>query len=77
MLILFDAIAGEGPGGEFFAWIQAEVMGEEYEKNDRGKPIWPLFATEPLSWEAQDSILMNMREEDANVTNITTYFVVE
>lgn len=73
----FDAVVGEGPGGEFFALLMVEVAGEEYEKNDRGSPMFPLFAMEPLSWEMEDSILMDLSEGDACVTNITTYFVYE
>ena len=73
----FDAVAGEGPGGEFYSVLMVEVQGEKYEKNDRGMPIWPLFATAPLSREAQDSILINMIKDDYNVTNITTYFIQE
>ena len=73
----FDCIVGEGPGGEFYAMLMVEIQGEQYERNDRGSPIFPLFATEPLSWETQDSILMNMARDEANVTNITTYFITE
>ena len=73
----FDCVVGEGPGGEFYAMLMVEIQGETYEKNDRGTPIFPLFATEPLSWETQDSILMNMCKDEANVTNITTYFITE
>lgn len=73
----FDAVAGEGPGGEFFAMLMVEIKGEEYERNDRGNPIFPLFATEPLSWETQDAILMDMPKDEANVTDIKHYFVVE
>jgi hypothetical protein len=51
-----------------------EVLGEEYEENERGK-VFPLFATQPLSWEVQDSILMNMNQGDCNVTNITSFFM--
>jgi len=70
----FDAIAGEGPGGEFFAMLLVEVQGEDYPLNDWGAPILPLFATQPLPWELQDAVLMNMFDGEANVTNITTFF---
>jgi len=70
----FDAIVGEGPGGEFFAMLMVEVQGENYPLNDWGAPIFPLFATEPVPRELQDAILMNMFEGEANVTNITTFF---
>jgi hypothetical protein len=70
----FDAIAGEGPGGEFFAMLMVEVQGEDYPLNDWGAPIFPLFATEPLSWELQDNILKEMYDGEANVTNVTTFF---
>lgn len=73
----FDAVAGEGPGGEFYAVLMVEIQGEYYEKNDKGKPIWPLFATAPLSWDTQDSIILNMIEDDFNVTSITNFFIVE
>ncbi len=70
----FDAIVGEGPGGEFFAMLLVEVQGEKYPLNDWGAPIFPVFATEPLSWELQDDILMNLYDGEANVTNVTTFF---
>ncbi|MBN2704279.1 MAG: hypothetical protein JXR23_08710 [Pontiellaceae bacterium] len=73
----FDAVVGEGPGGEFYAVLMAELQDEYYEKNDRGQPIWPLFATAPLSWDAQDSIMLNMIEDDFNVTSITNFFILE
>jgi hypothetical protein len=73
----FDAVAGEGPGGEFYSVLMVEIQGEYYEKNDRGMPIWPLFATAPLSWDTQDSIILNMIEDDFNVTSITNFFIVE
>ncbi|MBN2703733.1 MAG: hypothetical protein JXR23_05920 [Pontiellaceae bacterium] len=73
----FQAITGDGPGGQFYAILLAEVQDEYYEKNDRGVPIWDLFATAPLSWEAQDSILMDSVVDDYNVTNIRHYFIVE
>lgn len=49
----FDAICGEGPGGEFFAMMMIEVQGERssYPLNDQGNPMFPLFATEPLPRE--------------------------
>lgn len=70
----FDAVVGGGHGGTFFATLMVEVLGEEYEENERGK-VFPLFATQPLSWEVQDSILMNMNEGDFNVKNITSFFM--
>lgn len=70
----FDAIAGEGPGGEFYAMLMVEVQGETYELNQYGQPMWPVFAMDDLSWELQDSILMNLYEDEANVTNVTTFF---
>ncbi len=70
----FDAIAGEGPGGEFYAMLMVEVQGEDYEMNEYGQPMYPVFALEPLSWELQDSILMNLYKDEANVTNVTTFF---
>jgi hypothetical protein len=73
----FDAVAGEGPGGGFFAMLMVEIQGEEYETNSRGGKIFPLFATQPLSWEVQDSILMNMNKGDCQVTDLSTYFVTE
>lgn len=73
----FDAIAGEGPGGETAACLMVQVKGVDYPKNDRGEPIWPLFATEPLSWETQDKILMDLQQGSANVTNISTFFIDE
>lgn len=69
-----EAIAGEGPGGEFHAQLLVEVKGEEYPLNDRGAPIYPIFAMEEPSWALQDSILENMFEGEANVTNVTTIF---
>ena len=70
----FEAIAGEGPGGEFHAQLLVEVKGEEYPLNDRGAPIFPIFAMEEPSWALQDSILENMFAGEANVTNVTTIF---
>lgn len=69
-----EAIAGEGPGGEFHAQLLVEVKGEEYPLNDRGTPIFPMFAMEEPSWALQDSILENMFAGEANVTNVTTIF---
>lgn len=73
----FDAVTGEGPGGGFFAMLMVEIQGEKYEMNARGGKIFPLFATQPLSWEVQDSILMNMNKGDCQVTDLSTYFVTE
>lgn len=70
----FDAIVGEGPGGEFYAMLMVEVKGEDYEMNEYGQPMFPVFAMEPLSWELQDAILMNLYKDEANVTNVTTFF---
>lgn len=73
----FDAVVGEGPGGEFFACLMVEIQGQDYPLNDRGAPEFPLFATEQLPWEIQDAILMNLIKGSANVTNIPTYFIDE
>ncbi|MBN2684144.1 MAG: hypothetical protein JXR40_02590 [Pontiellaceae bacterium] len=73
----FDAVAGEGPGGGFFAMLMVEIQGEEYATNDRGGKVFPLFATQPLSWEVEDSILMNMNKGDCQVTDLSTHFVTE
>ncbi|MBN2684772.1 MAG: hypothetical protein JXR40_05795 [Pontiellaceae bacterium] len=73
----FDAVVGSGHTGHFFAMLMVEVLGENYEMNDRGEKILPLFATQPLSWEVQDSILMNMDKGDCDVTGITSYFMVK
>ncbi|HSR88094.1 MAG TPA: hypothetical protein VLL07_04000, partial [Pontiella sp.] len=70
----FEAIAGEGPGGEFHAQLLVEVKGETYPLNDRGAPVFPIFAMEEPTWALQDSILENMVEGEANVTNVTTIF---
>jgi hypothetical protein len=70
----FQAIVGESPGGQFHAQLLVEVEGEEYELNHRGTELFPVFAMEPLSWALQDTILMNLMEGDANVTNVTTFF---
>ena len=70
----FEAIVGEGPGGEFHAGLLVEVKGEDYPLNDRGSPIFPVFAMEDLTWELQDSILEYIWDGDANVTNVTTIF---
>lgn len=70
----FQAIAGEGPGGGFHAELLVEVQGEEYPLNDQGGRIFPAFATEPIPRSVQDSILMNLAEGEANVTNVTTFF---
>jgi len=69
-----EAIAGEGPGGEFHAQLLVEVQGEEYPLNDRGAPIFPIFAMEEPSWALQDCILENLFDGEANVTNVTTIF---
>ncbi|MBN2702816.1 MAG: hypothetical protein JXR23_01260 [Pontiellaceae bacterium] len=73
----FQAIIGDGPGGQFYSILLAEEQGRYYEKNNRGVPMWDLFATAPLSWETEDSILMDSVEDDYNVTNIQTFFIVE
>jgi len=70
----FDAVAGEGPGGQFYAMLMVEVQGEHYPLNEYGQPMFPVFALEPLSRELQDSILMNLFKDEANVTNVTTFF---
>lgn len=70
----FKAIVGESPGGEFYAALLVEVKGETYPLNDFGSPIFPVFTTDPLSWELQDTILENLIEGEANVTNVTTIF---
>jgi hypothetical protein len=54
--------------------LLVEVEGKDYEMNSIGQPLWEVFALAPLSWELQDSILMNMFDDDANVTNVTTIF---
>jgi len=69
-----EAIAGEGPGGEFHAQLLVEVKGEKYPLNNRGAPIFPIFAMEEPSWALQNSILENMFEGEANVTQVTTIF---
>jgi hypothetical protein len=69
-----EAIAGEGPGGEFHAQLLVEVRGEDYPINDRGAPIYPIFAMEKPSWSLQDAILENLFEGEANVTEVTTVF---
>ena len=73
----FQAITGDGPGGQFYSILLAEVQGEYYEKNNRGVPMWDLFAVAPLSRETQDSILMDSVVDDYNVTNIRHFFIVE
>ena len=70
----FQAIVGESPGGQFHAQLLVEVQGEEYPLNKRGSRLLPIFAMEPISWALQDTILVNMVEGDANVTNVTTFF---
>ncbi len=70
----FDAVVGEAPGGQFCAVLLVEVQGEEYELNEYGGRTFSLFATQPLSRQLQDTILMGMYEGDAMVTNVTTYF---
>ncbi len=69
-----EAIAGEGPGGEFHAQLLVEVKGEDYPINDRGAPIFPIFAMERPTWALQDAILENLFDGEANVTNLTTIF---
>ena len=69
-----EAIAGEGPGGHFHAQLLVEVQGEDYPINDRGAPIFPIFAMEKPSWALQDSILENLFDGEANVTEVTTVF---
>ncbi len=70
----FDAIVGEGPGGEFYAMVMVEVKGKDYPLNEYGVPMFEVFALEELTWELQDSILMNLYKDEANVTNVTTFF---
>ena len=67
-------IVGECPGGQFHAQLLVEVQGEEYPLNKKGNRLFPVFTTEPLSWAMQDTILFNLVEGDANVTNVTTIF---
>ena len=69
-----EVIAGEGPGGHFHAQLLVEVQGEDYPINDRGAHIFPIFAMEKPSWELQDSILENLFEGEANVTDVNTIF---
>ncbi len=70
----FEAIVGEGPGGEFHAGLLVEVKDEEYPLNDRGTPIFPIFAMKKPSWELEDTILEYLWDGDANVTKVTTIF---
>ncbi len=69
-----EAIAGEGPGGEFHAQLLVEVKGEDYPINDRGAPVFPIFAMEKPSWSLQDAILENLFDGEANVTEVTPIF---
>ncbi len=69
-----QAIVGEAPGGAFYAALLVEVQGVDYPLNYRGDPIFPAFTTEKISRALQDEVMMNLLEEEANVTNVTTIF---
>ena len=38
-----DVLIGEWPGGDFKAWLLIEKDGVEYEKDNKGVPILPIF----------------------------------
>ncbi len=70
----FKAITGEGPGGEYFAYLLVEVEGEHYPLNEFGGRIFPMFCTEKPTWELQDVILENLFEDEANVMDVSPIF---
>ena len=64
-----EIIFGETPGSWFRAILLVEVQGEEYEKNIRGWPIFPVFKTATLSRDLHEAIHANLVEGLVNLTN--------
>lgn len=64
-----DIIIGESPGGAFYAMLNVEVDGVEYEKNQIGAPIFPMFKTDDLSWAQQDAIYQYLIPGESSLTN--------
>jgi hypothetical protein len=71
-----EVIIGEKPGGGFFAMLLVEEEGKEYEINNRGGRILPMFTTTEPSHKTMDNILEYMMRDgtEPNVTNVTTIF---
>ncbi len=42
-IIDLDVLVGERPGGQFNAFMLVEKQGEEYQRDSRGHPIFPIF----------------------------------
>jgi hypothetical protein len=38
-----EILLGEWPGGDFKAWLMIEKDGVQYEKDQKGNPILPIF----------------------------------
>ncbi len=64
-----DVLMGEDPGGGFSAELLVEEKGVEYELNDCGAPILPIFKTSELSLDMMDVIYYEMVEDEACLTN--------
>jgi len=64
-----EVLIGEEKGSTFSAMLCVEVDGVEYEKNNWGGPILPMFKTEEPSRDLIDVIHYNLYPGDACVTN--------
>lgn len=64
-----EVLFAEGNGGGFQAMIVVEVEGEEYELNDIGDPIFPMFKTAEPSRDLLDAILELLVPGEADPTN--------
>ncbi len=64
-----EVFIGECPGGQFCAQLLVEVEGVDYERNNQGGPILPMFTTETPSWEMLDTIYEHLVRGEATLTN--------
>ncbi len=64
-----EVLIGEIPGGSFCAQLLVEVDGVDYETNDQGGPILPMFTTETPSWAVIDAIAEHLIYGQAMLTN--------
>ncbi|MBN2163615.1 MAG: hypothetical protein JXR25_14850 [Pontiellaceae bacterium] len=64
-----EVLIGEIPGGSFCAQLLVEVDGVDYETNDQGGPILPMFTTETPSWGVIDAIAEHLVYGEAKLTN--------
>jgi hypothetical protein len=64
-----DGVIGAVAGGAVSSVLAVEVKDEEYERNIRGAPIYPIFKTAELTRDLHESIHANLVEGILNLTN--------